>query len=78
MVERDGRVILLAGGRRSTFLDISRQVSTDGEGGLLSMAFAPDYARSGRFYLYYTDTRGYTRRHRPVRATEPDRARSGS
>jgi glucose/arabinose dehydrogenase len=59
VVERDGKVIQLAGGRRTVFLDVYDQVSTDGEGGLLSLAFAPDYARSGRFYLYYTDARGY-------------------
>src|SRR4051794_37534810 len=27
---------------------------TNGEEGLLGLAFAPDYATSGRFYLYYT------------------------
>src|SRR5205085_10770310 len=27
-----------------------------GERGLLSMAFAPDYATSGLFYVYYTGT----------------------
>ena len=43
------------------FLDISDLVTTGGESGLLSMAFAPDYARSGRFYVYYTDSDGYIR-----------------
>jgi glucose/arabinose dehydrogenase len=36
------------------FLDISRLVLAGGERGLLSMAFPPDYATSGRFYVYYT------------------------
>jgi glucose/arabinose dehydrogenase len=39
------------------FLDISGEVTSEagfGEQGLLSMAFAPDYATSGRFYVYYT------------------------
>ena len=31
-----------------------------GEQGLLSIAFAPDYARSGRFYVYFTDRDGDT------------------
>ena len=39
----------------STFLDISSEVTfVGGEQGLLSMAFAPDYATSHRFYVYYT------------------------
>ncbi len=29
-------------------------VSTTGEGGLLSMAFHPDYATNGQFFVYYT------------------------
>ncbi|MCZ7616876.1 MAG: PQQ-dependent sugar dehydrogenase [Myxococcota bacterium] len=36
------------------FLDIAERVATDGEGGLLGLAFAPDHAESGVFYLYYT------------------------
>lgn len=59
VVERDGRIVLLDGSRRSTFLDVSSQVGTDGEGGLLSMAFARDFAESGRFYVYFTDREGY-------------------
>ena len=31
-------------------------VKTGGEQGLLSMAFAPDYTTSGRFYVYYTSS----------------------
>lgn len=59
VVERPGRIQLLVGGRRASrpFLDVSALVATGGgEQGLLSMAFAPDYARSGRFYIDYTDT----------------------
>jgi glucose/arabinose dehydrogenase len=40
------------------FLDISSLVDASGPGGLLSMAFAPDYSKSGRFYVYYTNTSG--------------------
>ena len=35
--------------------------SPSGEQGLLSMAFAPDYATSKRFYVYYTDSAGNNR-----------------
>ncbi|MGN6168717.1 MAG: PQQ-dependent sugar dehydrogenase [Solirubrobacteraceae bacterium] len=58
VVERAGRIIVLVRGRRQarSFLDISGKVNSGGtEQGLLSMAFAPDYQTSGRFYVYYTD-----------------------
>jgi uncharacterized repeat protein (TIGR03806 family) len=38
----------------SEFGDISARVSTVGEGGLLGMAFDPDYATNGYVYLSYT------------------------
>jgi len=37
------------------FLDISGRVFTGGEGGLLSMAFDPQFSSNRYFYLYYTD-----------------------
>jgi glucose/arabinose dehydrogenase len=60
VVERAGRIQVLQGGRKleRPFLDISSNVRTDSERGLLSMAFAPDYATSGRFYVYFTDKSG--------------------
>ena len=36
------------------FLDISDQVETGGEQGLLGLAFHPDYDSNGLFYLNYT------------------------
>jgi glucose/arabinose dehydrogenase len=61
VVERGGRILIVKGGRtlRRPFLDISGLVTTGGESGLLSMAFAPDYEASGLFYVYYTDQQGY-------------------
>jgi glucose/arabinose dehydrogenase len=41
------------------FLDIDPRVNStpgDGEQGLLGLAFHPDYARNGRFYVVYTGT----------------------
>ena len=60
VVEKAGRIVEVRNGRRidPPFLDIVRDVASDGEQGLLSMAFAPDYAVSGRFYVYYTAHRG--------------------
>jgi glucose/arabinose dehydrogenase len=60
VVERTGRVILVRDGEplAEPFLDLRGDVSTGGEQGLLSMAFAPDFERSGRFFVDYTDTGG--------------------
>ncbi len=56
VVEKAGRIRLTKdGGAPTLFLDIASLVrSAESERGLLSMAFAPDYASSGRFYVYYT------------------------
>ena len=55
VVERGGTIRIIKDGtvEPTPFLDISSLVTTVGEGGLLSMAFAPDYATSRRFYVYY-------------------------
>ncbi len=60
VVERAGTIREIKDGVRqpTPFLDITGQTTTDGERGLLSVAFAPDYATSGRFYIYYTNTAG--------------------
>ena len=60
VVEGRGVIRVIRDGRRlrSPFLDIRRQVRCCNESGLLSMAFAPDYPRSRRFYVYYTDRAG--------------------
>ncbi|MGI9557740.1 MAG: PQQ-dependent sugar dehydrogenase [Solirubrobacterales bacterium] len=55
VVEKDGRIRLTEQGQTSTFVDLDPVVrSSAREQGLLSMAFAPDYATTGRFYVYYT------------------------
>jgi glucose/arabinose dehydrogenase len=63
VVEQPGRIAVLEGGHRlrKPFLDIRGDVSYGGERGLLSVAFPPDYARSKRFYVYYTDSDGNIR-----------------
>ncbi|HET8747979.1 MAG TPA: PQQ-dependent sugar dehydrogenase, partial [Ramlibacter sp.] len=60
IVERAGRIVVVQGGVKvaAPFLDISARVGTDGEGGLLSMAFDPAYALNGFFYVYFTETSG--------------------
>jgi glucose/arabinose dehydrogenase len=77
VVERPGRIRVVRRGKvlRTPFLDISDLVTTGGESGLLSMAFPPDYARSGRFYVYYTDSAGFIRIDQFRRAAgSPNRA----
>lgn len=62
VAEQTGRVVVLAGGRRTgTLLDLTGKVSPVGaspddysEQGLLGLAFAPDYATSRRLYVAYT------------------------
>ena len=63
VVEKTGRVQVVRDGERlqEPFLDLSGQVSTGSEQGLLSLAFAPDYRSSGLVYVDYTDLNGDTR-----------------
>lgn len=58
VVERDGTVREVAKGQISTFADLTPVVGSAGEGGLLSIALAPDFASSGRFFVYYSDKGG--------------------
>jgi hypothetical protein len=60
VVEQAGTIREIRDGRKlaKPFLDIRRQVQSGGERGLLSMAFAPDYAKSGRYYVYFTGRDG--------------------
>jgi glucose/arabinose dehydrogenase len=56
VVGQAGRIDVVRGGRTlpAPFLDIRSQVTSGGEQGLLGLAFAPDYASSGLFYVYFT------------------------
>lgn len=62
LVSRAGRIHIVKDGQQlpQPFLDISGRISSGGERGLLSVAFAPDYAQSGFFYAWYTDPAGDT------------------
>src|SRR5215218_285682 len=55
VVERAGTVVLVQNGELRSFANIRSVVSCcEGERGLLSIALAPDFDSSGRFFLYYT------------------------
>ncbi len=57
ILQQGGTIRIFEGGALlpTPFLDISTLTSDGSEQGLLSMAFDPDYASSGLFYVYYTD-----------------------
>jgi glucose/sorbosone dehydrogenase len=80
VVEQRGTVEVLRRGRRlgHPFLDIRGRVRDEGERGLLSIAFPPDYRRTRRFYVYYTGENGDIhvdefRRRSPARAARGSR-----
>ena len=81
VVEKTGRIRILQNGSLlpQAFLNLSAQVSKGGEQELLSMAFDPHYATSGRFYVDYTDRHGDTRvaRYR-VSGADPNVANASS
>ena len=60
VVEQGGAVKVLRKGRvlKRPFFDISDRIAIGGERGLLSIAFAPDYAKTRRLYAYYTGMNG--------------------
>lgn len=59
------------------FLDLGG-LSTGNEQGLLGLAFHPDYATNGQFYVNLTDSSGRTNIRRYTVSADPDVANSGS
>lgn len=79
IVEKAGRIRIVSpdGSVRNTpFLDIDARVnSSASERGLLGLAFHPDYASNGYFFVNYTNNSGDTRISRFSRdAADPNRA----
>jgi glucose/arabinose dehydrogenase len=62
VVEQGGRIRIVRGGTvvSAPFLDIASRVRAGGEQGLLGLAFHPQYAQNGRFFVNYTDRNGDT------------------
>jgi glucose/arabinose dehydrogenase len=61
VLSKGGKIVVLVRGHRISrpFLNIRGSVASGGsEQGLLSLAFAPDYADSRRFYVDYTGSNG--------------------
>ncbi len=80
IVEQSGRIRIVQNGQLLTtpFLDLTSKVRYGGEQGLLSMAFHPQYASNGFFYVNYTDTQGDTRVERYHVSSDANRAESES
>ncbi len=80
-VEQAGRILVVAGAGAPprTFLDIRDRVRCcEGERGLFSLAFPPDYAGTGYFYVAYSalDAALILARYRV--SADPDRADAGT
>ena len=82
VVQKTGQIIVVVNGhaRSRPFLNITQLVTSTGqEQGLLGLVFAPDYARSGRFYVSYTIANNDVRVAQYRRAGhDPDVADPGS
>jgi glucose/arabinose dehydrogenase len=77
VTEQEGRIVIVRDGSivDPPFLDIEPLVgSAQNEQGLLSLAFHPDYAQNGFFFVDYTDTDGDTVLARYTSSSDPDRA----
>ena len=76
VVEKGGRVKVVKEGRvlNEPFLNLSGQVSTGSEQGLLSIAFHPAYASNGRLFASFTNTAGDSRVVEYRVSSDPDRA----
>jgi hypothetical protein len=71
-VLKDG--VLLAG----PFLDLGGLIGAGGDRGLLGIAFHPNYASNGRFFVNYTDAGGATVVAQYTVSADPDVADAGS
>ncbi len=62
VVEQAGRIRVVRSGAvvATPFLDLSARIASGGERGLLGLAFHPQYASNGRFFVNYTDRNGDT------------------
>jgi len=73
VVEQAGRIRAIRAGAvvPGEFLNLSNTIRSGGEQGLLGLAFAPDYASSGRFYVNFTNRDGHTVIARFRRSSDP-------
>lgn len=74
VVEQPGRIRVIRNGalQPTPFLDITSQVLSGGERGLLSVAFHPQYATNRFFYVYFTGAGGEIRIERFTATANPE------
>jgi glucose/arabinose dehydrogenase len=60
VVEQEGTIRTIRNGHVASrpYADLRRFVTAGGERGLLSVAFSPDFASSGKLYVYFTNKQG--------------------
>jgi glucose/arabinose dehydrogenase len=80
VVQQTGRIRIVRSGATlpGDFLDLTSQIACCGERGLLGLAFAPDHASSGRFFVNFTNRNGDTVVARFTRSSNPLVADSSS
>jgi len=62
VVQQGGRIRVVRNGSilSTDFLNLTGSIDSGGEQGLLGLAFSPDYAKTGRFFVNFTNTSGHT------------------
>jgi glucose/arabinose dehydrogenase len=80
VIEQTGQIRIVENGRLllTPFLDIRDRLVSGGEQGLLGLAFPPDYASKGYFYVNYTDRSGDTVIARYRIGSSPNQANANS
>jgi glucose/arabinose dehydrogenase len=82
IVEKTGRIKILDLGTGQVlgdpFLDVSSQITTSSESGLLGLVFDPDFTQNGYFYVNLINASGDTEIRRYQVSTDPNRANSAS
>lgn len=79
VVQQEGLIKILNSNGTTTatpFINLSSIISTGGERGLLGLAFHPDYATNGFFYVNYTNIAGNTVIAKYSVSTNPDVAQT--
>ena len=76
VVEQQGRIRILTDATLlpTPFLDLTDDIACCGEQGLLGLAFHPQYATNGTFFVFYTTSDANVLARYQVSATDPDRA----
>lgn len=76
--EGDIEIVDTTGTYIGKFLDVTGLITNGGERGLLGLAFHPNYANNGYFYINYTNTSGHTAIMRYTVSSNPNLADANS